>query len=117
MVAKIQVGELREVVDPPVLGEGLGVMASVEPVEELAFRCVALDKDDQEQLRPVWVEARGVGGEGEPRRRRRCTASVAEASRSAGQARGVGAWRQPASGQGDLGPSRQQFTLPNLAPA
>ncbi|EEC76354.1 hypothetical protein OsI_13937 [Oryza sativa Indica Group] len=40
VVAKIQVGELREVVDQPVLGEGAGVMASVEAVAELAFRCV-----------------------------------------------------------------------------
>ncbi|XP_062212720.1 LEAF RUST 10 DISEASE-RESISTANCE LOCUS RECEPTOR-LIKE PROTEIN KINASE-like 1.5 [Phragmites australis] len=56
VVAKIQVGELREVVDPPVLGEGPGVMASVEAVAELAFRCVAPDKDDRPDSREVLVE-------------------------------------------------------------
>ncbi|KAJ1293159.1 hypothetical protein BS78_01G046800 [Paspalum vaginatum] len=56
VVAKIQVGELREVVDPPVLGEGPGVMASVEAVAELAFRCVAPDKDDRPDAREVLAE-------------------------------------------------------------
>ncbi|CAL4936518.1 unnamed protein product [Urochloa decumbens] len=60
VVAKIQVGELREVVDPPVLGEGPGVMASVEAVAELAFRCVAPDKDDRPDAREVLAELRRI---------------------------------------------------------
>jgi hypothetical protein len=56
VVAKIQVGELREVVDAPVLGEGPAVMASVEAVAELAFRCVAPDKDDRPDAREVVAE-------------------------------------------------------------
>nr|CAB3497826.1 unnamed protein product [Digitaria exilis] len=60
VVAKIQVGELREVVDPPVLGEGAGVMASVEAVAELAFRCVAPDKDDRPDAREVLAELRRI---------------------------------------------------------
>ncbi|KAK3149035.1 hypothetical protein QOZ80_3AG0212070 [Eleusine coracana subsp. coracana] len=62
VVAKIQVGELREVVDPPVLGEGPGVMASVEAVAELAFRCVAPDKDDRPDAREVLAELRRIQG-------------------------------------------------------
>nr|XP_034575594.1 LEAF RUST 10 DISEASE-RESISTANCE LOCUS RECEPTOR-LIKE PROTEIN KINASE-like 1.5 [Setaria viridis] len=60
VVAKIQVGELREVVDPPVLGEGPGVMATVEAVAELAFRCVAPDKDDRPDAREVLAELRRI---------------------------------------------------------
>ncbi|CAN6291477.1 unnamed protein product [Urochloa humidicola] len=60
VVAKIQVGELREVVDPPVLAEGPGVMASVEAVAELAFRCVAPDKDDRPDAREVLAELRRI---------------------------------------------------------
>lgn len=62
VVAKIQVGELREVVDPPVLGEGPGVMASVEAVAELAFRCVAPDKDDRPDAREVLAELKRIQG-------------------------------------------------------
>lgn len=62
VVAKIQVGELREVVDPPVLEEGSGVMASVEAVAELAFRCVAPDKDDRPDAREVLAELRRIQG-------------------------------------------------------
>jgi serine/threonine protein kinase len=60
VVAKIQVGELREVVDPPVLGEGPAVMASVEAVAELAFRCVAPDKDDRPDAREVLAELKRI---------------------------------------------------------
>ncbi|OEL22788.1 LEAF RUST 10 DISEASE-RESISTANCE LOCUS RECEPTOR-LIKE PROTEIN KINASE-like 1.5 [Dichanthelium oligosanthes] len=60
VVAKIQVGELREVVDPPVLGEGPDVMASVEAVAELTFRCVAPDKDDRPDAREVLAELRRI---------------------------------------------------------
>ncbi|BAH92401.1 LEAF RUST 10 DISEASE-RESISTANCEUS RECEPTOR-LIKE PROTEIN KINASE-like 1.5 [Oryza sativa Japonica Group] len=62
VVAKIQVGELREVVDQPVLGEGAGVMASVEAVAELAFRCVAPDKDDRPDAREALAELRRIQG-------------------------------------------------------
>uniref|UniRef100_A0A0D9W094 Protein kinase domain-containing protein n=1 Tax=Leersia perrieri TaxID=77586 RepID=A0A0D9W094_9ORYZ len=62
VVAKIQIGELREVVDEPVLGEGAGVMASVEAVAELAFRCVAPDKDDRPDAREVLAELRRIQG-------------------------------------------------------
>ncbi|CAD6341773.1 unnamed protein product [Miscanthus lutarioriparius] len=60
VVAKIQVGELREVVDPPVLGEDPAVMASVEAVAELAFRCVAPDKDDRPDAREVLAELKRI---------------------------------------------------------
>ncbi|KAL5209020.1 hypothetical protein ABZP36_004643 [Zizania latifolia] len=62
VVAKIQVGELREVVDQPVLGEGPGVMASVEAVAELAFRCVAPDKDDRPDALEALAELRRIQG-------------------------------------------------------
>jgi serine/threonine protein kinase len=62
VVSKIQVGELREVVDPPVLKEDPGVMASVEAVAELAFRCVAPDKDDRPDAREVLTELKRIQG-------------------------------------------------------
>ncbi|KAG8061384.1 hypothetical protein GUJ93_ZPchr0003g17141 [Zizania palustris] len=62
VVAKIQVGELREVVDQPVLGEGPGVMASVEAVAELAFRCVVPDKDDRPDARETLAELVRIEG-------------------------------------------------------
>ncbi|XP_020521929.1 LEAF RUST 10 DISEASE-RESISTANCE LOCUS RECEPTOR-LIKE PROTEIN KINASE-like 1.5 isoform X1 [Amborella trichopoda] len=51
-VAKIQVGALHEVVDPEVQG----AMAAVSSVAELAFRCVAADKDDRPDMREVVAE-------------------------------------------------------------
>ncbi|XP_040378300.1 LEAF RUST 10 DISEASE-RESISTANCE LOCUS RECEPTOR-LIKE PROTEIN KINASE-like 1.5 [Oryza brachyantha] len=62
VVSKIQVGELREVVDQPVLAEGAGVMASVEAVAELAFRCVAPDKDDRPDAREALAELKRIQG-------------------------------------------------------
>ncbi|CAM0876941.1 unnamed protein product [Alopecurus aequalis] len=62
VVSKIQIGELREVVDPPVLDECPGVMPTVEAVAELAFRCVAPDKDDRPDSREVVAELRRIQG-------------------------------------------------------
>jgi hypothetical protein len=62
VVSKIQVGELREVVDSSVLKEAPGVMASVEAVAELAFRCVAPDKDDRPDAREVLTELKRIQG-------------------------------------------------------
>ncbi|KAG8098620.1 hypothetical protein GUJ93_ZPchr0013g35004 [Zizania palustris] len=62
VVAKIQVGALREVVDQPVLSEGPSVMASVEAVAELAFRCVAPDKDDRPDALETLTELRRIQG-------------------------------------------------------
>ncbi|KAE8795182.1 putative serine/threonine-protein kinase [Hordeum vulgare] len=62
VVSKIQIGELREVVDPPVLDELPDVMPSVEAVAELAFRCVAPDKDDRPDAREALAELRRIQG-------------------------------------------------------
>ncbi|KAF7068343.1 hypothetical protein CFC21_074113 [Triticum aestivum] len=62
VVSKIQIGELREVMDPAVLGELPGVMPSVEAVAELAFRCVAPDKDDRPDAREALAELRRIQG-------------------------------------------------------
>ncbi|KAE8774204.1 putative serine/threonine-protein kinase [Hordeum vulgare] len=60
VVSKIQTGELREVVDPPVLDELPDVMPSVEAMAELAFRCHAPDKDDRPDAREVLAELRRI---------------------------------------------------------
>jgi hypothetical protein len=52
----MDVGRERRDVDAPVLGEGPAVMANVEAVAELAFRCVAPDKDDRPDAREVVAE-------------------------------------------------------------
>ncbi|KAK1643244.1 hypothetical protein QYE76_061049 [Lolium multiflorum] len=62
VVSKIQIGELREVVDPPVLHECPAVMPTVEAVAELAFRCVTPDKDDRPDAREVLAELRRIQG-------------------------------------------------------
>lgn len=62
VVSKIQIDELREVVDPLVLDECPGVMPTVEAVAELAFRCVAPDKDDRPDAREVLAELRRIQG-------------------------------------------------------
>uniref|UniRef100_A0ACD5X8H9 Uncharacterized protein n=2 Tax=Avena sativa TaxID=4498 RepID=A0ACD5X8H9_AVESA len=62
VVSKIQIGELREVVDPPVLDESPAMMPTVEAVAELAFRCVAPDKDDRPDAREVLAELRRIQG-------------------------------------------------------
>ncbi|KAF3330235.1 Wall-associated receptor kinase-like 21 [Carex littledalei] len=60
IVGKIQQGQLREVVDPVLVPEN--VMASVEAVAELAFRCVAGDKDDRPNAREVVEELGRIKG-------------------------------------------------------
>ncbi|KAM0898750.1 hypothetical protein ACQ4PT_021742 [Festuca glaucescens] len=60
VVSKIQIGELREVVDPPVLDECPAVMSTVEAVAELAFLCVTPDKDDRPDAREVLAELRRI---------------------------------------------------------
>lgn len=55
VVGRIQLGELRTVVDPvlmPPPGEDI-YMASIEAVAELAFRCVAGEKDDRPDAREI----------------------------------------------------------------
>lgn len=58
VVGKIQVGELRQVVDPVLQGEE--AMGTVDAVAELAFRCVAVDKDDRPDAREVVAELRRI---------------------------------------------------------
>ncbi|KAH8495220.1 hypothetical protein Peur_056008 [Populus x canadensis] len=55
VVSKIQMGLLRQVVDP-VLGVDEETMNGIESVAELAFRCVAADKDDRPDSREVVEE-------------------------------------------------------------
>lgn len=69
VVAKIQLGLLDQVVDSAVAAEGAAVAESVAAVAELAFRCVADDKDDRPdarevvaELRRIWSRTRGVRG-------------------------------------------------------
>ncbi|KAE8795027.1 putative serine/threonine-protein kinase [Hordeum vulgare] len=59
---RLHTGELREVVDPPVLDELPHVMPSVEAVTELAFRCVAPGKDDRPDAREALAELRRIQG-------------------------------------------------------
>ncbi|XP_074274518.1 LEAF RUST 10 DISEASE-RESISTANCE LOCUS RECEPTOR-LIKE PROTEIN KINASE-like 1.5 [Silene latifolia] len=69
VVAKIQLGLLDQVVDPALAAEGTVVEESVAAVAELAFQCLAADKDDRPdakevvaELRRVWSRTRGVRG-------------------------------------------------------
>lgn len=66
VVSKIHMGQLRQVVDPVLAVDG-DVIKGVEAVAELAFRCVAADKDDRpdskevvEELRQIRSRTRGV---------------------------------------------------------
>ncbi|XP_057494091.1 LEAF RUST 10 DISEASE-RESISTANCE LOCUS RECEPTOR-LIKE PROTEIN KINASE-like 1.5 [Actinidia eriantha] len=59
VVSKIQMGLLNQVVDPA-LDVGAEVMRGVGAVAELAFRCVAADKDDRPDAREVVAELRRV---------------------------------------------------------
>ncbi|ONK75350.1 uncharacterized protein A4U43_C03F15920 [Asparagus officinalis] len=61
VVSKIQVGALHEVVDP-ILVRGGNVMESIEAVAELAFRCVAGEKDDRPNAREVVEELKRIRG-------------------------------------------------------
>ncbi|XP_009400976.2 LEAF RUST 10 DISEASE-RESISTANCE LOCUS RECEPTOR-LIKE PROTEIN KINASE-like 1.5 [Musa acuminata AAA Group] len=60
VVSKIHVGALHQVVDPVLLHEGKEVMAMVEAVVELAFRCVAGDKDDRPDARELVQELKRI---------------------------------------------------------
>ncbi|KAF8040556.1 hypothetical protein BT93_B2703, partial [Corymbia citriodora subsp. variegata] len=68
VVSRIQTGMLHQVVDPAmaVVGGGGGVEAAMEEgvsaVAELAFRCVAADKDDRPDAREVVAELRRIRG-------------------------------------------------------
>ncbi|XP_062111735.1 LEAF RUST 10 DISEASE-RESISTANCE LOCUS RECEPTOR-LIKE PROTEIN KINASE-like 1.5 [Humulus lupulus] len=66
VVSKIHTGQLHQVVDPVLAIDGDAVNG-VEAVAELAFRCVAADKDDRpdskevvEELRQIRSRTRGV---------------------------------------------------------
>ncbi|XP_059648912.1 LEAF RUST 10 DISEASE-RESISTANCE LOCUS RECEPTOR-LIKE PROTEIN KINASE-like 1.5 [Cornus florida] len=61
VVAKIQMGALNQVVDPVLVVDGEAV-DGVGAVAELAFRCVAADKDDRPDAKEVAAELRRVRG-------------------------------------------------------
>jgi serine/threonine protein kinase len=60
IVGKIQQGQLWEVIDPVLVPEN--VMASIEAVAELAFRCVAGDKDDRPNAGEIIEELSRIKG-------------------------------------------------------
>lgn len=68
-VGRIQMGLLSQMVDPALVAEGEAA-EGVGAVTELAFRCVATDKDDRPDAREVVVELRRIrsrirgGGDG-----------------------------------------------------
>lgn len=55
VVSKIQMGLLHQVVDPVLIVDG-NVIDGVDVAAELAFRCVAADKDDRPDAREVVEE-------------------------------------------------------------
>ncbi|KAG6601397.1 LEAF RUST 10 DISEASE-RESISTANCE LOCUS RECEPTOR-LIKE PROTEIN KINASE-like 1.5, partial [Cucurbita argyrosperma subsp. sororia] len=59
VVSKIQMGQLHQVVDS-VLGIDGEVIDGVEAVAELAFRCVAADKDDRPDAKEIVEELRRI---------------------------------------------------------
>ncbi|KAJ7953732.1 putative Kinase [Quillaja saponaria] len=59
VVSKIQMGHLNHVVDP-VLGLDTDTMDAVAAVGELAFRCVAADKDDRPDSKEVVEELKRI---------------------------------------------------------
>lgn len=59
VVSKIQMGLLHQVVDPGLVLEGVAV-DGVEAVAELAFRCVAADKDDRPDAREIVGELKRI---------------------------------------------------------
>ncbi|XP_052173533.1 LEAF RUST 10 DISEASE-RESISTANCE LOCUS RECEPTOR-LIKE PROTEIN KINASE-like 1.5 [Diospyros lotus] len=64
-VAKIQMGLLHQVVDPLLAAEwsaGEEAAEGIAAVAELAFRCVAADKDDRPDAREVAAELRRIRG-------------------------------------------------------
>ncbi|XP_050203280.1 LEAF RUST 10 DISEASE-RESISTANCE LOCUS RECEPTOR-LIKE PROTEIN KINASE-like 1.5 [Mercurialis annua] len=61
VVSKIQMGQLHQVVDPVLVNNGGGgANESIEAVAELAFRCVAADKDDRPDSREVVEELKRI---------------------------------------------------------
>ncbi|XP_073134348.1 LEAF RUST 10 DISEASE-RESISTANCEUS RECEPTOR-LIKE PROTEIN KINASE-like 1.5 [Henckelia pumila] len=62
-VPRIQMGLLHQVVDPVLVVDG-EAMEGVNSVAELAFRCVAADKDDRPDARDVAAELRRIKGRG-----------------------------------------------------
>lgn len=61
VVGKILAGKLEEVVDGSLKAEaGANVMETVRAVAELAFRCVAGEKDDRPDAREVAAELRRI---------------------------------------------------------
>ncbi|CAA2955262.1 LEAF RUST 10 DISEASE-RESISTANCE LOCUS RECEPTOR-LIKE PROTEIN KINASE-like [Olea europaea subsp. europaea] len=63
VVPRIQMGLLHQVVDPVLVEDGDAV-EGVCAVAELAFRCVAADKDDRPDAREVAAELRRIKGRG-----------------------------------------------------
>lgn len=59
MVSKIQMGLLHQVVDPVLIVDG-HVADGVDVAAELAFRCVAADKDDRPDAREVVEELKRI---------------------------------------------------------
>ncbi|OVA12027.1 Protein kinase domain [Macleaya cordata] len=59
VVSKIQVGSLHQVVDPVLIIEG-EAMGTVDAVAELAFRCVATEKDDRPDAKEVVVQLKQI---------------------------------------------------------
>ncbi|GMH27615.1 hypothetical protein Nepgr_029458 [Nepenthes gracilis] len=59
VVSRIQMGLLRQVVDPVLAAEG-EVSLGVGAVAELAFRCVAAEKDDRPDAKEVVTELRRI---------------------------------------------------------
>lgn len=59
VVSKIQMGLLHQVVDPALILDGQP-MDGVEAVAELAFRCVAADKDDRPDAREIVGELKRI---------------------------------------------------------
>lgn len=62
-VPRIQMGLFHQVVDPVLVVDG-EAMEGVNSVAELAFRCVAADKDDRPDARDVAAELRRIKGRG-----------------------------------------------------
>ncbi|KAL3501313.1 hypothetical protein ACH5RR_035762 [Cinchona calisaya] len=61
VVSRIQMGLLHQVVDPILVVDGEAV-EGVDAVAELAFRCVATDKDDRPDAKEVVAELKRIRG-------------------------------------------------------
>ncbi|CAI9092756.1 OLC1v1028082C1 [Oldenlandia corymbosa var. corymbosa] len=60
-VLRIQMGLLNQVVDPTLVLDGEAI-EGVSAVAELAFRCVAADKDDRPDAKEVVEELKRIRG-------------------------------------------------------